>query len=483
MDRDSFFIQLDECIKQGKEVERIEYKLNNFDPQTLWENISAIANSTLLHSQKLGYIIFGIKDTTLEYLWTNQKLEKWKIWWEDIETRLFQRLRPKIDFRIYEEEKNGKHYIMFFIPKAVNEPIKFSHKAYIRVWSHTKHLNEYPEKEKKIRKLLTHESFETQIAYSHASEWDITQLLDYPSFFRLLDQPLPETRSSIITKFEEEWLIQRNPHWSYDILNLWAILFANNLKKFGSTKRKWVRVITYVAKNKLETYKEIEWAKWYASWFEWLVDYIMDQIQTREKISTLRESWLFPKIIVRELVANALIHQDFFETGMWPMVEIFSNRIEITNPGKPLIKTERFLDHTPKSRNEDLASFMRRINICEERWSWVDKVMNNCEKYNLRAPEIQSDDIYTKVIVFTKSWLSWLTEEEKNHTTYWHCCLKYINHEYMSNESLRKRFDIEKKDSSIASRIINKCLEKKLIKPLDPDSKSKKMIKYIPWWA
>lgn len=42
------------------------------------------------------------------------------------------------------------------------------------------------------------------------------------------------------------------------------------------------------------------------------------------------------------------------------MIEIFSDRMEITNPGLPLIKTDRFLDSLPRSRNEALASFMRR---------------------------------------------------------------------------------------------------------------------------
>ena len=49
------------------------------------------------------------------------------------------------------------------------------------------------------------------------------------------------------------------------------------------------------------------------------------------------------------------------------MVEIFSDRMEITNPGVPLVDTDRFLDSPPRSRNETLASMMRRIGVCEER--------------------------------------------------------------------------------------------------------------------
>ena len=45
------------------------------------------------------------------------------------------------------------------------------------------------------------------------------------------------------------------------------------------------------------------------------------------------------------------------------MIEVFGNRMEITNPGKPLIDVFRFIDHTPISRNEKLASLMRRMTI------------------------------------------------------------------------------------------------------------------------
>jgi predicted HTH transcriptional regulator len=66
-------------------------------------------------------------------------------------------------------------------------------------------------------------------------------------------------------------------------------------------------------------------------------------------------------------VANALIHQNFFITGAGPMVEIFDDRMEISNPGKSLLNAERFLVTPPKSRNETLSSLMRRLGVCEER--------------------------------------------------------------------------------------------------------------------
>jgi ATP-dependent DNA helicase RecG len=52
---------------------------------------------------------------------------------------------------------------------------------------------------------------------------------------------------------------------------------------------------------------------------------------------------LFPELAIRELVANALIHQDMTITGAGPQIEMFTDRIEITNPGAPLVNPDRMI--------------------------------------------------------------------------------------------------------------------------------------------
>ncbi|WP_366524016.1 ATP-binding protein [Nitrosomonas sp.] len=42
---------------------------------------------------------------------------------------------------------------------------------------------------------------------------------------------------------------------------------------------------------------------------------------------------------------------------------MFEDRIEISNPGTPLVKPERMVDLPPRSRNEALTSLMRRMKI------------------------------------------------------------------------------------------------------------------------
>ena len=152
-----------------------------------------------------------------------------------------------------------------------------------------------------------------------------------------------------------------------------------------------MRVIQYRGTGRIETLKEQVGGKGYASGFEGLIGFINGLLPANEVIEqALRKTVpMFPELAVRELVANALIHQDLFVTGAGPMVEIFDDRIEITNPGEPLVDTQRFVDTPPKSRNEALASLMRRFRICEERGSGIDKVVFQVELFQLPAPDLR----------------------------------------------------------------------------------------------
>lgn len=190
----------------------------------------------------------------------------------------------------------------------------------------------------------------------------------------------------------------------------------------------------------------------------------------------------FPKLAVRELVANALIHQDFFATGAGPMVEIFEDRIEVTNPGEPLVDTQRFLDSPPKSRNEKLASLLRRFRICEERGSGIDKVVFEVELHQLPAPLFENPEGFTRTVLFSRKTLSDMDKAERVRACYLHACLKYIQRDYLTNTSIRERFGIKEKNRSMASRLIRDAVEAGFIVANVPDASPKHM-KYVPFWA
>jgi ATP-dependent DNA helicase RecG len=327
-------------------------------------------------------------------------------------------------------------------------------------------------------------SFETESAGVSALPGEVRSLLDIESFFELLARPFPEDLIATTAALEDEGML-KSVGSEIEITNLGAILFAKDLTRFAQLKRKPVRVIIYKNTDRLDTIKEQVFTQGYASGFDLLVNYVNDQLPRGEVIDAplRKDTRVYPELAVRELIANALIHQDFAEMGTGVMIEIFSDRLEITNPGRPIINTIRFIDLPPQSRNEAMASFMRRINICEERGSGIDKVIRQVEHHHLPAPQFVGTSNHTRVTLFSPRPLNKMDRDDKIRACYQHCCLQYASNSRMTNQSLRERFSILEKNYSTVSRIIADTIEAKLVKPAATDSKSKKFATYLPFWA
>ena len=473
---------INELTTLPKETEWVEFKVNNANPQEIGEYISALSNSATYHKKSNGYLVFGVQDGTHKIIGTNFKPSETKIGNQELENWLATQLNPRIDFTIYEENISGKNIVIFKIDATQSQPVHFKNNAFIRIGSYKKSLDEHPNREKKIWQ-DDDNAFENGIAERNLNDDKVLDLIDYPTFFDLMKLPLPSNKKGILDRLVQEHIIN-SFGGKYDITNLGGMLFAKNINLFETLSRKALRVIVYKGNNRVNTIKEQVGIKGYAVGFEELMKYIEDQLPTNEEIGKAlrRRVTVYPILSIRELVANAIIHQDFSAKGTSPIVEIFDNRIEITNSGKPLINPLRFIDHSPQSRNETLARFMRRLNICEERGSGIDKVVSECELYQLPAPDFVDGDNFMRVILYAPKSLRQMDRRDKVRACYQHACLKYVSGEIMSNQTLRGRFNVEEQNYPIVSRIISDSIEDGLIKSHDTDSKSRKYAKYVPFW-
>ena len=310
------------------------------------------------------------------------------------------------------------------------------------------------------------------------------RLLDVQSFLDGLKLAFPSDSGKILERLEEEGLIIRTDAGQWSIRNLGGLLFGKKLSDFTRLGRKALRVIVYKGRNRFETEREEMFDLGYAMALELALDFINAVLPRNEEIkkSLRREVSIYPELAIRELVANALIHQDFQITGAGPMVEIFEGRMEITNPGKPLVETNRFLDSPPRSRNESLASFMRRIGKCEERGTGVDKVVIQTEIFQLPAPAFEVPDGSTRVILFAYKPFVQMDRDERIRACYLHAGLKWLERDEMTNSSLRERFGIEEHNKASVSRIIADTVKAGLVKP-SGEKQGKKYARYLPFWA
>ena len=164
------------------------------------------------------------------------------------------------------------------------------------------------------------------------------------------------------------------------------------------------------------------------------------------------------------------------------MVEIYEDRMEISNPGKPFIPPDRFIDEY-QSRNERLADLMRRLGICEEKGSGVDKVIQAAEVYQLPAPDFRVGDRRTSAILFAYQDFEKMDRNDCMRACYQHCCLRYVMNEKMTNQSLRERFKLSEDKVASVSQIIAATVESGKIKAADPTQTSTRYRSYVPFWA
>ena len=220
----------------------------------------------------------------------------------------------------------------------------------------------------------------------------------------------------------------------------------------------------------------------YAAGFKGLVEYIDGLLPRNEHIGKAfrEEQPLYPSIAIRELVANALIHQDMTIMGAGPLIELFSDRMEITNPGKPLVSPDRFLDLPPRSRNEVLASLMRRMRLCEEQGTGIDKVIFHVELHQLPPPDFRTEGDAVRTVLFAPRRFAEMTPDERIRACYQHAALRFVSGERMKNSTLCERFGIDPKNASQASVIIGQCQKAGLIRPADPTHPRSG---YVPFWA
>ncbi len=473
-----------ELCKLPQETEWAEFKENDAEPQQIGEYLSALANSAALAGKAFAYLVWGVADAGHAVVGTRFSPTTAKVGNEELENWLLRSLAPKIHFRFFEVTVDGLPVVMLEVERAYRQPVQFQGQEFIRVGSYKKRLKDFPEKERALWRLFDKAPFEGSIAMERASAEEVLRLLDYPAYFDLLECPLPENRSGILAALEDDKLIVPCEAGGWNIANLGAILFAKRLDDFVVLKRKAMRVIQYHGNSRTDGGKEQVFGKGYAAGFESLVGYVNGLLPSNEIIGqALRKTMpMFPELAVRELVANALIHQDFFVSGAGPMVELFDDRIEITNPGEPLVDTQRFVDTPPKSRNDGIASLMRRFRICEERGSGIDKVISQIELFQLPAPIFEVPEGFTRSVLFAHHPLSEMDRADRVRACYLHACLKWVMRDYLTNGSLRERFGVEEKNKAAVSRYIRETVDAGMIRPFDEDA-SRKQMKYVPYWA
>lgn len=119
-----------------------------------------------------------------------------------------------------------------------------------------------------------------------------------------------------------------------------------------------------------------------------------------------QDTFEYPITSVRELLINALVHRDYsiHTEGMPVQLQIFSDRIEITNPGGLYgrLSIDQLGKVQPDTRNPVLATMLETLRITENRYSGIPTVLREMQEYGLPMPRFESCHGTFKATLFGK---------------------------------------------------------------------------------
>lgn len=474
---------LNRLLVEPGESSWLEFKQNNNDHQMIGEWASACANAAILSGKERAFLVFGIENKTKRKVGTSVRLENMKVGGENFTNWLCRLIEPRLMMEFLDFDSEGMNFSILTIEPTYDRPVRFSGTEYFRIGENTKKLSEFPDHERSLWLATGRRKFESALAATHQTAAEVLLKLDADSYYTLARQPRPDSAAEVIRHFCSIGFLVNDMEGGYDITNLGAILFAKDITQFPSISTKSIRVIKYVGTDKQKSEREQEGKLGYAIGFAGLLRFVARNLPSEEQYKNGIRAMIpmYPEIAIREVIANALIHQDFTVSGIGPVIEIYSDRIEVTNPGNSLIEVDRIIDER-RSRNEKLASTMRGLGLCEERGGGIDKALIEIELKNLPAPEFVTSEHSMRVILFGPKPFSDLSKNEKLRACFFHCVLRWIKKDYMSNTSLRGRFSLPDEEYQAVSAIISESVKKKRIIPAEP-GQGNRYAKYIPYWA
>ncbi len=379
-------------------------------------------------------------------------------------------LKPEIKIEFVKFKHSGRLLLAAYIHESVQKPVSLKNKglefSYIRVAGNTRQMSE-PELRAAMlsSRMLRYEELPAVLPISNQSKW--VDLFDFSEFVKRTN-PTPINNKEALNEhlFHHKLLLKTKG--KYLPTNLCVLLCAEDFRAFPGYEKFAIRITEYDGSSKISSKRDIFFNQGYSLTLDDAVSKISSLLSHRESIkkaSRINES-LVPEIAIRELLANAIIHRDYTQNNGFVTVDIFSDRIEITNPGGllPEISSDRLIDHPSKTRNEVLADIMRKTHFAEEKGSGYDKVVNSIEINVLPPIKWRLEQDYFCVILYMPKKFSETEKEERIEAVFQHSCLNLVSNKRTANKSIRHRFAFGDHEQTKTLRLIQDCLKAGRIK-------------------
>ena len=181
--------------------------------------------------------------------------------------------------------------------------------------------------------------------------------------------------------------------------NAGVLFFCDNIEKFF--RHAIITCVLYKGTNKYKIIDRKDFAEDTISNYNGAITFLIRNLRLEYKIETAgpREEILeIPENALREAIINAMAHRDYNERGANIQIDIYDDRVEISNPGGlvPAIKKEEF-GKKSMSRNPLIFSLFKSADLVEKVGSGIGRMREAMENAKLPAPKFEFNSFFTVI--------------------------------------------------------------------------------------
>ena len=178
--------------------------------------------------------------------------------------------------------------------------------------------------------------------------------------------------------------------------NAGVLFFAKNVRHFFP--QAYVTCLLAKGLDKVDLLDRKDFAGGVVGDIEETLRFIERNTRTAYRIEGLRRQDVpeYPMRALREAITNAVMHRDYYEVGANVFVEIYADRIEISNPGglpKGLTRAE--LGTRSVRRNPLIADLLHRIAFIEKAGTGIRRMRDDAKRNGCPEPQFSANGFFT----------------------------------------------------------------------------------------
>lgn len=288
-------------------------------------------------------------------------------------------ISPSISCESYSVNVDGKNVWVIEVPRGKDRPYIYGGSVYVRQGANA-------------QVLRTRDEMMAFFRECNSIHFD-----EKPTKFVDMEEELDKENFSL---FCEKANISESVGEKQILTNLEAFDKESGLPKAGAVMffcehpekhyaQSWVHCVRFLGKTRVNILDNKHFKGTLHSQYTQALNWLKERLETRIIINDggpHKEVLELPEDALREALINALCHRDYYEDGAVTMVEVYDDRVVITNPGGLLPEVAEDFGHKSLSRNPFICAMFTRMQLVEKIGSGIKRMRDLMRENNLPEP-------------------------------------------------------------------------------------------------